>query len=121
MIQLHHLKNEVMKKQICISSRGFSAHVDFSDLEKLGWEFSDLYESVAFARGISLEEAEEWEKKNYHVRLFNNGNGVYWISSDNKHGDTGDAQWPGDAAKTEKDIQALYASGELWEVFEGEE
>jgi len=98
----------------------FSAHVDFADLEKLGWEFGDIYQGVADAKGISRNEAEQWEKENYHVRLYNNGQGVYWIPCHNESGDAGDGQWPGDEAQTEKDIQRLYAEGLLWEVFEGE-
>jgi hypothetical protein len=113
------LKSKIMANSIKTTDR-FSAHVDFSDLEKLGWDFSSLYKGVADAKGINLEDAEKWEKENYHVRLFNNGQGVYWIPSENQHGDTGDSEWPGDEDKTEEDIQRLYAEGLLWEVFEGE-
>ena len=102
------------------TGNGFSAHVEIEDLEKIGWEFSDLYEGVAAAQGLSLEDAEKWEKENYHIRLHNNGDGVMWIPSHNTAGDTGDSEDPGDSEKTEKDIQQLYADGDLWKVMEGE-
>lgn len=102
------------------TGNGFSAHVDFTDLEQLGWDFTDLFEGVAAAKEMSLEAAEEWEKENYHIRLYNNGNGVMWIPSHNTAGDTGDAEEPGDEDQTEIDIQQLYADGLLWEVTEGE-
>lgn len=107
-------------KDTISTAEGFSAHVDFEDLEKLGWDFSQLYKGVAAAQGISMEEAEAWEKENYHVRLFNNGNGVKWIPSHNQYGDQGDCEDPGDDKKTEYDIQHLYNNAGLWEVFEGE-
>jgi hypothetical protein len=116
---INHTKIKKMRNSIKTTD-GFSAHVEFSDLEKLGWDFSSLYQGVADCQGTSLFQAEAWEKENYHVRLFNNGNGVYWIPSHNEEGDTGDAQWPGDESQTEKDIQQLYAVGAMWEVFEGE-
>lgn len=100
---------------------GFSAHVDFQDLENIGWDFSELYDGVAAAKQMSLEDAEKWEKENYHVRLYNNGNGIMWIPSHNTSGDTGDAEDPGDAEQTEKDILELYEAGLLWEVMEGTE
>lgn len=98
---------------------GFSAHVDFSDLEKIGWDFTDLYEGVAAAQQLSLKEAEQWEKENYHVRLYWN-EGIMWIPSHNTHGDTGDAEDPGDQAQAHKDIAELYERGLLWEVENGE-
>ena len=100
---------------------GFSAHVDFEDLENIGWDFTQLYEGVAAAQQMTLKQAENWEKENYHVRLYNNGQGVYWIPSHNNHGDTGDSEWPGDEAQTEKDIEELYERGLLWEVENGED
>lgn len=106
-----------MKKQINTTTRGFSAHVDFEDLEKLGWDFSELYENVAWAKDMPIDQAEAWEKENYHVRIFNNGHGLKWIPSHNTNGDTGDCQDAGDA---HEHIVELYNSAKLWEVFEGE-
>lgn len=68
-----------------------------------------------------MDEAEKWEKENYHIRLYNNGQGIYWIPSHNESGDVGDGQWCGDEEQTKIDIQHLYDEGLLWEVFEGEE
>jgi hypothetical protein len=120
-----------MKKNLNLSE-GFSAHVDIEDLENLGWNFDDIYESVARAKRetgmysdeITIEEmesAEQEEKENYHIRLYNNGQGMYWIPSHNESGDVGDGQWCGDEEQTKIDIQHLYNEGLLWEVFEGEE
>jgi len=103
------------------TGNGFSAHVDIEDLENLGWELDELYEDVASAMGISFEDAEKWEKENYHIRLVNYGDGIKWISSHNTSGDRGDAQDSGDAEMVENDIQELYAAGLLWEVEQGED
>lgn len=110
-----------MKNKEVSTRKGFSAHVDFEDLEQIGWDFYELYEGVALAQGKTIEDAEAWEKENYHVRLFNNGDGVLWIPSHNDSGDTGDSEEPGDEEQTEKDIEELYSAGLLWEVEEGEQ
>ena len=52
-----------MKKQAIITQ----ARADFEDLEKYGWEFSDIYAGVAAAQGRTIAAAESWEKENYHV------------------------------------------------------
>ena len=122
-----------MQKKLNLSE-GFSAHVDYSDLEDLGWDFTDIYESVAKAHTENtgwnahneiteeeMAEAEKWEKENYHVRFYNLGQGIYWIPSHNENGDVGDGRWSGDEEQTKIDIQQLYDKGLLWEVFEGEE
>lgn len=110
-----------MKTQSAINTgNGFSARVEIEHLENIGWDFSQLYEGVAAAQQMSLEDAEKWEKENYHVRLYNNGYGVLWIPSHNTHGDTGDSEDPGDAEQAERDVQELYNAGLLWEVMEGE-
>ena len=99
---------------------GFSARVYYEELEKRGWEFGELYEGVAAAKEMSIEDAEKWEKENYHIRLYNNGDGVMWIPCHNLFDDVGDAEDPGDAEMVEKDIQELYEAGLLWDVIEGE-
>lgn len=98
---------------------GFSAHADIEDLEKLGWDFSDLYEGVALAQDLSIESAEVWEKNNYHIRFFNKGKSLRWVVSHNQHGDTGDSLLVPD--ELVESIKKLFKKSLLWEVFNGED
>ena len=110
---------------------GFSAHVEIEDLEKFGWNFQDIYESVARSMksdgmysdelsGEDLQEAETQEKENYHVRIYNTGQGLHYIMCHNESGDVGDGRNVGDEKGADEDIQKLHAEGLLWEVFDKE-
>lgn len=118
-----------MQNTIIDTGPGFSAHCEISDLEKLGWNFDDVYEAVAKRKRESgmygspltyeeIKEAEVWEKANYHVRLYNTGQGIHYIMSHNESGDVGDGLPTGDDAGAHEDIQVLYQEQKLWEVFE---
>lgn len=48
-------------------ANNFRANVHIKDLEALGWELNSTYEEVAEAKGITEEEAKEWENENYHI------------------------------------------------------
>jgi hypothetical protein len=93
--------------------------VEIEDLEHLGWDFSNIYSDVARAQDLSDEEAEEWEKKHYHVKLRFHKNGAVTYSMEqnaefgNGDYDQGDC---GDAAEAQKDLKKLIASGEIWDV-----
>lgn len=118
-----------MQNAIIDTGPGFSAHAEIEDLENLGWIFDDIYHSVARAKRETgmysdeitveeMDEAEKREKENYHVRLYNTGQGIYYIMSHNESGDTGDGQPSGDDEKTHEDVQTLFQEGKLWEVFQ---
>jgi hypothetical protein len=118
-----------MKNKTIDTGAGFSAHVEISDLEKLGWNFDDVYESVArnrrrdgmYAEPLSREQmksAEKWEKKNYHVRIYNTGKGIRYVMSHNQNGDTGEGRPCGDEKSAHEDVQKLYQNSLLWELCE---
>lgn len=102
-----------------------SARTDFEDLENLGWDFSDLYEGVAGAKQMTIEEAEAWEKENYHVYLTIEDGWVYWQPCHNESGLEGDRQ---QASHSKSDnehslvhIQTLHDNAGLWETMYDDE
>lgn len=95
----------------------FSVRVEYVDLERMGWDFSEIYENASGAMGFSLEEAEKWEKDNCHVRIFKRCDGrIFWVPSNMIVGDMGDCMETGDDNKTIGDIMVLYAESKLWDI-----
>lgn len=100
------------------------ARAEFSDLEELGWDFTELYESVQSAKMLdSIEDAESWEKENYHAVITVDEQGkTYWIpASHHNERQIGDRQDTGDDEKTQKDLVCLNEKNLLWDVYHEEE
>jgi len=73
-------------------------NVEITNLEDLGWDFSYIYEEVSKAKSISYNDAVRFEKDNYYVKLYKDGNKVNYSLCQKPHygneeffqGDTGD-------------------------------
>lgn len=94
-----------------------AARADFADLEILGWDFSDIYEGVAAAQGMTIDAAEKWEKENYHILITVEADGsTYYQPCHNTNGNEGDRQETGDDNQTRRDLSDLYDARKLWSV-----
>jgi hypothetical protein len=99
--------------------KNISAKVEISDLENLGWDFTNIYEEVSDAQSISLEDAEKFEKENYHVKLKVDakGNLTYALCQNAEYGNEEFEQ--GDCGDNEaglNDLKALIDSGKVWDL-----
>lgn len=99
--------------------KNISAKVEISDLENLGWDFTNIYEEVSDAKSISLEDAEKFEKENYCVKLTVDEQGfITYALAQKAHygnqvfeqGDTGDNE------ASLEDFKSLIDSDKVWDV-----
>jgi len=99
--------------------KNISAKVEISDLENLGWDFSYIYEEVADAQSISLEDAEKFEKENYHVKLSVDDEGfltyslcqsAHYGNEEFPQGDTGDNE------ASLQDFTQLIEQEKVWDL-----
>lgn len=93
-----------------------SANVEIKDLEKLGWDFSELYESVASTKGISEKKAEKWEKKNFYAKITVREDGTYWEPCAWNGNEAYEKEETGDDKQTIEDLAQLDSKGKLWDV-----
>jgi hypothetical protein len=99
--------------------KNISAKVEITDLEQLGWDFSNIYSEVSEAKSISIEEAADFEKQNYCVRLIvdEKSNVSYSICQKAHYGNEefyqGDS---GDNAAALEDLRKLINSNLVWDV-----
>ena len=107
-----------MKTSKIDATKNFSARVEIIHLEQKGWDFSDLYQEVANAQQLSIEDAQKWDKENYCVAVtVNEDGGSYYEMCQKAHygnecfyqGDTGDNE------ATIQDLKELYENGLLWD------
>ena len=90
-----------------------AARAEFADLERVGWDFSDIYEGVAEAKGMTITAAEKWEKENYHIVVTVEADCTYYQPCHNANGNEGDRQETGDDNKTRRDLSDLYDARKL--------
>jgi len=94
-----------------------SAHVEIADLEGIGWDFSHIYESVSRAKDLTEEEAEKWEKENFHALITVSENGTtYWRPYAWEGNEAYEAEETGDDEQTVKDLKELAKADKLWDV-----
>lgn len=97
-----------------------SASVDITDLENLGWDFTNIYIGVADALNITLLEAEIFEKERYHVNLKvdENGNLTYSMVQNAEYGNNiffqGDS---GDNIAAISDLNILIKNNKVWNIY----
>ena len=99
-------------------AKNFTANVEITDLEKLGWTFE--YDDTANAMNISDEEAEKYVKDTYDIEITVKEEGkTFWRYFDTKKAanriDEGsDNEATGDDGQTIEDLKKLYAQGKLY-------
>lgn len=102
-------------------TKNFTAKSEIADLEKLGWEFDPTYKDVAKAKGISYEEAKDWENENYHVEIVVDDEGAtFWRTVHTQREAEGinegsDNEKTGDDQQTIEDLKQLHKEGKLWD------
>ena len=88
--------------------RYFSASVEISDLENLGWEF-DIDQDDTITR-------EQWYAV---VCVDGEGHTTYHLQQLRQYGNnTSDGGWTGDDEKTINELVALREEGKLWDIDE---
>jgi hypothetical protein len=95
-----------------------SAKVEISDLENLGWDFSNIYEEVSESQDISIEKADEFEKENYCVRLWVDEDGIVSYSLYQKAHYGNEEFYQGDPGDNEgalQDFEKLIELGLVWD------
>ena len=91
--------------------------VEIADLEELGWDFQNIYEDVANAKNISVEDAEKWEKENYCVELrFDKNGGCDYLMKQFQGNNDSSYEECGDNKEAQKDLKKLIAAGKIWDV-----
>src|SRR5690606_16305252 len=85
-------------------------------MEKQGWDFSHYHNNYSERMGVSIEEAEKYNRENYEFYLDVKGtsdnpvlNYGWYNQERNEYSETEET---GDDAQTIKDIAELMASGE---------
>ncbi len=114
----------------------FRAKAEILDLERLGWDFYDLYMDVylchqdkyraenelpkkSFDMDFTVEDAAQWEQENYHVEITvdENGSTSYAMCQHAHIGNETHGQGEtGDDEKTIEDLNALLSQGLLWNI-----
>jgi hypothetical protein len=86
--------------------------VSISDLEELGWDFTNVYDATARALNISDEEAKKYNNSKYDVVVTINENGSteYRLDAGSEFSQN---EPSGDDKQTIKDIEGLIATGAI--------
>jgi hypothetical protein len=83
-----------------------------SDLEELGWDFTDVYDATARALNVSDKEAKKYNNSKYNVVVTINENGSteYRLDAGSEFSSN---EPTGDDKQTIKDVEGLIASGDI--------
>lgn len=97
--------------------KNFSASAEITDLEALGWDFTEYYQNNAEYYDISFDQSKEQVQAFYFVRLHVNEYGATFFELLNYESrDSSHYEETGDDDKTIEDLMTLYQEDGLWDV-----